>query len=267
MALSRTRYTLFLTVGLLILVSSILIDKLKYPDLHEISIAISVTIISVSLLDFLFHLAGGNPIQHQIKDLSTEIQRLSTTIDVIENARRIGVNEMHDCTGNYGGKLQWFKIMQDAKASMDLMGRSLYEWIRAPEFNEIILKKINNDNIKFRWLIMSPNNRHLEQLEEDGELIGESIEKKIIPVCSRLKIIRDQLSMDKKNLLEIRTFSHVPLYCSLLRVDDRYFVTPYLHSVASRNSPLLVLQGPTSPWAITYSREFEQLWASAEPLG
>lgn len=140
------------------------------------------------------------------------------------------------------------------------MGRSLYEWIRSPDFNKIIEEKIIRDGVHFRWLIMDISNEHLPRLEEDGHKIGGLLMPKIKEVDEKLHLLRTHLPDDKKHLFEIKTFTHVPLYCSVLRIDDRYFVTPYLQSIESRNSPLLILEGRSSTWAQIYHTEFDVIW-------
>ena len=272
-----TRNALFTAIGISLLLVAYVVDAQGYQMGHAVLFNLGIVTVSVALLDLLWRLAGGNPvhghiaklstqIQRQIGDLCNQIERLTRTLDVIENAKTIGLEAVHDCAGNYGAKQEWFRIMEEAHASMDLMGRTLYEWIRAPDLEEIVIRKIENEGILFRWLLMDPENDHLSWLEEDGGTIGETLSKKIIPVCERLKAIRAKLGQDNKELLDVRVFRRFPLYCSVLRVDDRYFVTPYLQSVASRNSPLICIHGTRSPWAISYAREFEYIWNDSTKL-
>ena len=225
-----------------------------------------MVVVSVAILDLLWNVAGGNPVEEQIRALSEQVERLSHTVDVIENAKQVGLHSVTSCTGDFGGKSEWFELMESASGSMDLMGRTLHEWIRAPELDEILNRKICSDNVSFRWLLMSPRNPHLTQLEEAGELIGESLGRKLDLVAKRLTEIRAGLPEDRRNQLQVRLFSDVPLYCSTLRIDDHFVVTPYLQSVASRNSPMIRLQGGTTAWARSYNREFEMVWDAADDL-
>lgn len=259
---TRTSNALFAAIGVVLLLTAQLV-KPAYPDAKEILFNVGIVATSVSILDLLWRLAGGNPVEKQIESLSVQVERLSRSVDVIENAKRIGLLSMHDCAGNYGGKAQWLELIASSNQSIDLMGRTLYEWIRAPELDDMIIKKIMNDGVAFRWLLMSSNNQHLPQLEEDGEKIGEAIAKKIAPVCNRLYSIKIKLPIEKQSLLQVRVFDRVPLYCSTIRIDDRYLIIPYLQSVASRNSPLFTLQGQNTPWAIAYDREFNMVWGTA----
>lgn len=262
---TRTRNALFAAIGIALLLAAVLM-KDRFPDAREILFNVGIVALSVSLLDLLWRLAGGNPVEVQIALLSDQVTRLSRSIDIIERARKVGLTEMYDCTGNFGGKGEWFKLLASANNSMDLMGRTLHEWIRAPELDDIVISKIQLEGVRFRWLLMSKGNRHLKQLEEDGEQIGEVITKKIDLVCRRLTDIRSRLPAEKRDHLKIRLFERMPLYCSVLRVDDRYLVTPYLQNAASRNAPLLTISGRNTPWAIAYDREFEVVWSSAADL-
>lgn len=207
--------------------------------------------------------ADAVPNHDVLQQLVEKNERIEALQRLTASAQHVGLVATYDCTGNYGNKSQWLEFLNETRESMDLMGRTLYEWIRAPEFEESLITKIERDGVTFRWLMMSKSNRHLEELEEDGEGIGEVIAKKIDPVCRRLAAIRARLPPDKRGLLQIRQFERVPLYCSILRADDTYLITPYLQSAASRNSPLLALRGNSSAWVAAYSREFEMVWAAA----
>jgi hypothetical protein len=267
---ARVRHALIMAIGVALLCVALLVDRANFPDRHEILLVIGVTIISVSVVEGIFQLAGGNPVENRIGDLfgklSQEVEHLAATVDVIENARRLGIKEMHDRTGNYGLKAKWLEVIRMPRNSMDLMGRTLHNWTIAQEVEQIILDKIVAEGVTFRWLVMSRDNKYLPQLEEADQNIGESVKAKIDVTVRVLQDIRGKLPPDKQDKLKIRTFSHVPSYCSILRVDDIFLVTPYLQSAASRDSPLFIFEGPSSPWAATYSREFQGLWDSASPV-
>jgi len=263
----RTRLAVFILLGASIFLLAIYVyTGNTSKDAHDILIAFGVAITSVALLDAVFHLAGGNPIEQQIGDLSAEIERLSSNIDVIEKATKLGILEVHDCTANFGGKAEWLKVMKATNLSMDLMGRTLYEWVRAPELYNIVIDKIVRDNVSFRWLFMDEDNIYINHLEEDGRPIGETIKNKIRPVADRLRSIRERVPTALQGKFEVRTFKNHPLYCSVLRIDEKYLITPYMHSVASRNSPLLVIEGRSTPWGIAYEHEFDLVWAASDPL-
>lgn len=258
------RNALFAAIGVGLLAISSWIDAQVHPMAQSVLFNLGIVTVSVTLLDVLWRLAGGDPLQARFAELSEQVDRLSRTVDVMEGAKRIGLCRVHDCAGNYGAKQEWLKLMENATRSMDLMGRTLHEWIRAPELDQLLRDKVERDGVTFRWLLMSPDNEHRSQLEEDGEKIGESLSKKIDQVCQRLTAIRSSIAADKQGRLQVKLFTRVPLYCSLLRVDDQYLVTPYLQSVGSRNSPLICIQGDESPWAITYAREFDAIWNTAD---
>lgn len=207
--------------------------------------------------------------EHDIfQQLIEKSEKIEVLERVIMNAQRVGLAAAYDCAGNFGNKSQWLELLGEARESMDLMGRTLYEWIRTPEFEDLMVSKIERDGVLFRWLMMSKTNRHLCDLEEDGDRIGEMISKKIDPVFRRLVAILKRLPAERRSLLQVREFDRVPLYCSILRVDDKYLITNYLQSAASRNSPLLMLRDSKSPWATAYSREFEMVWELASiPVG
>jgi uncharacterized protein (UPF0128 family) len=183
--------------------------------------------------------------------------------ELLEHAKSVGVTAMYDEMANFGGTDQWNNLMASAKREMDLMGRTLHGWLGQGKFNDILFNKIDQDDVRFRWLIMSPENQHLDQLEEDGKNIGETIKIKIDPVFEVLRAVRKRLPEDKKEHLQVRKFHRVPLYFSSIRVDDKYLITSYLQSASSKRSPMIVLNGRSSHWARTYDGEFNMVWKSA----
>jgi hypothetical protein len=58
----------------------------------------------------------------------------------------------------------------------------------------------------------------------------------------------------------VRYFDHVPLYCSLITIDDSCFVNQYLFSASSDNSPFYCVRGIHAAWPKLYAHEFDTIW-------
>lgn len=205
-------------------------------------------------------LPSGNPVQELLevrRRLETSEAKLQ---DVVNGASSVGLIRAIGRQGDFGTESDWLKLLAGAVERVDLMGRTLYNWIESADLAELMRQKIQNEQIHFRWLIMSQNNSFLPVLEENRVNIGDTLRHKIEAVSNFLFSIRASLSENSRELLEIRFFKAVPLYFGYVRVDDSFYVTHYLCSANSGSSPILCLNNVGADWPRSYSREFDTIW-------
>lgn len=263
-----TGYVVFTLVGLTAIAWSAATDSTANPTIHDVLLNLGLVAIAVVVIEALWRLAGGNPAEDQVMDFRKEISRLSQHVDIIQKTRAVGLHSVYDCTASFG-KANWMKLIQESTATFDVMGRALSNWVRPHEIDDLIANKIVKDGVTFRWLIMSEENSFLRLLEEEGTSLNEKVRPKLSMVYQRLWEIRDHLekkSSESLDKLKVRVFSNVPLYCSLVRSDDLFLVTPYLSSADAQDCPLYCFRGERSPWAAATSTEFDQIWWNATDL-
>ncbi len=254
---------LFLTVGVALVAASILMDQVKYGHVAAIALNLGLVSIAVVVVERLWRASGGHPIERQVSSLAGQVTRLSETIDIVDQSMSVGLKNVYDCQANFGTLADWERLMRESEGRVDLMGRTLFGWTRSPDLEKLIRRKIENDHVRFRWLIMSRTNRYLPLLTEETINIGSILEKKIQEVETRLSKIREDLPENLKELLQVRQFDHVPLYCAITRVDDSCYTTPYLFGASADASPLLRLKGVHTPWFQRYMKEFEIVWGDS----
>lgn len=275
-------------LGILLLALGSSLYNAESPKLSLIILGLATPLLAVVIIEVIWKFVGGDPkeiqltklsefvtdidtqsakIDERIIGLSHSVQNLEDTVDVVEKSRVVGLSEVYDCAGNFGGQGEWLNLLDGANQSVDMMGRTLAGWLSADaNFDKLVQRKITDDNVCFRWLIMCEKNRYLDLLEEDGIRLDEQIKHRIPVMSDKLRRIKDELPEDRKDNLLIKKFQKVPLYCSTLRIDDRYLITPYLHSTGSSTCPLIGFSGDKSPWAKIFDREFEEIWRSADEL-
>ena len=95
-----TRNILFLTVGIALVIASVLFQAKNHLALQTIALNLGLVTIAVVLVELLWQLCGGTPVENQVSDLSKQIGRLSKAVDVIENSKRIGLEAVYDRLGN-----------------------------------------------------------------------------------------------------------------------------------------------------------------------
>ena len=147
------------------------------------------------------------------------------------------------------------------------MGRTLFEWFKVESFENLVFNKIKDDNVHFKWLIMSPESPFLPIIEKNDETsLGN---QKLPIVIQKLTSIRKKLFeklQNKLNKLEVRTFSHVPLSCSILVIDDKLYVMEYLEHMTSDECPLYCIVGENSAWSSSHQKSFQEIWEKSQDL-
>ena len=257
---------IFLAVGIALVAVSALINQTYYQMWSSIALNLGLVAIAVVLVEHLWRISGGRPLEHQVSSLSDQVTRLEQTVDIVDAGRRVGLDHVYDRLTNFGTQADWELLLQKAESRVDLMGRTLFGWTHSVDLEELIQKKIVTESVKFRWLIMSPKNSHLSWLAKEVINDGRLLETKLSEVHRRLRRLRENLPEEFRHNLQVREFCEVPLYCAVTRVDERCLVTPYLHTVPSDGSPLLSLRDSNLPWMRRYIDEFERIWEISDDV-
>jgi hypothetical protein len=254
------RNTVFVSVGSALVIASVLLRAYGHSSTEAVALNLGLVSIAVVVIDQLWRLCGGSPIENQILMLSNQVQRLAKAVDVIESSKAVGLEAVFDRLGNYGNQSDWIDLINNAVDSVDFMGRTMFGWTRSDDFADMILTKIQRDGLSIRWLIMHEENKYLALLTEEHINIGSILSGKLSIVYETLWSIHNRLDDSIKNRFQVRLFSHVPLYCALLRIDDRHYVTQYLFSASSDNSPFYCVKGSDGAWPKLFSKEFSTVW-------
>ncbi|MEW8300241.1 MAG: hypothetical protein AB2712_15500 [Candidatus Thiodiazotropha sp.] len=263
MSTKLSQAIVFVSVGVALIVISSLLSSAGHTDISAILLNLGLVSVAVILVEYLWGTSGGNPIERQISTLSSEVTRLSETVDIVDSSKRVGLDDIYDCQANFGTQAEWEDVIRNAEDRVDIMGRTLFGWTRSTEFCQLIKRKVLNDGVEFRWLIMSENNKYLPLLTEEDINIGSILGEKLKEVKRRIKKAYDELPENKKHLIQVREFEDVPLYCAITRVDELFYVSPYLYSASSDGSPMLKVRGARSPWGQRYIKEFETIWENS----
>jgi hypothetical protein len=261
----RLRKSIFVLVGVSLIIASIAFRQYELTFFQTASLELGIVFLAVMLVDQLWQWCGGKPVEHQVSILSEQIGRLSKAVDVIEGSRHIGLEAVYDRLGNFGTQASWLRLVEGARGHVDLMGRTMFGWTNSEKLVELIVDKIVRDDVTFRWLVMHKDNKYLPLLVEEDKNIGSMLSGKLEHVYQTLRNIRAELPPDRKRNLQVKLYRHVPLYCSILRIDDRYYVNQYLFSASSENSPLFCVEDG-GVWSTTYSQEFATIWKTSEGL-
>jgi hypothetical protein len=208
----------------------------------------------------------GNPVQ----ELLEARRRLELTearlTEVVEGSSAVGLSRAVARQSDFGTDSDWLSLLASAVERVDLMGRTLYNWTQSDETASLIRRKIVDENVRFRWLVMSPLNKFLPVLEENRVNIGDDLRLKLQAVDRFLSALIASLPESSRESLKVRFFTAVPLYFGYVRIDNRFHVTHYLCSASSFSSPMICLSDVGAIWSRAYAREFETVWQLSTDL-
>jgi hypothetical protein len=256
----------FVLVGLLFVVSSVLFRMKQEPIGEAIALNLGLATLAIVLVDIVWHVSGGNPLDSRIHELDQKIGDLSRSIEVLDHAASVGLSTVYGRQGDFGTQTRWEDLIRGAHGSVDIMGRTASGWLNSASVSDLIISKVRRDKVQFRWLVMSRDNHYLPYLMEDGIVIAAKLIGKIDATEKFLCDIRGQLNSDELSLFQAKAFESVPLYCGIVRSDSHWHVTQYLSSRPSTDSPFTCLSGTDGAWVAAYRQEFDSIWKSAKDL-
>jgi len=258
--------TIFILTGGGLVVLSVVLETKLYKVASAAALNLGLATLAVVLIDTVWRVVGGNPFDSRIDALDDQIRELGATLRLVEGARRVGLENLWVRQGDFGTQSDWEGLIRGARHNVDVMARSAFGWTKSRVLKNIVTDCIHRDRVAFRWLIMSRTNRHLALLAEEDGATSSLLDGKLVAMERLLREIRSTLSAEDRKLFQIRTFEHVPLYFSSIRIDDIWLTTHYLFSRSSDECPLTSLRGEDSAWTSMYAEEFEFIWKSATEL-
>ena len=279
----KQKISIFAVIGVLFIVVSSFLANRGVDWLQSLLFNLGIVAIATLLIDFMWEISGGAPWQNEVGELgtqvdrlqksidakvealATQVDRLGKSIDVIDAINEVGLMDVTDRMGNFGTQHDWVQLISNANDSVDLMGRTLHGWASYDGFYDLFARKIR-DGVSFRWLIMSPENEFQGMLTEEGAEIDPVLRQKRDVMLKLLTRLFKELPAEIRPRLQIRLFKHVPLYSSVLRVDDTTYWCPYLCSNQAQNCPLLTLHGKSKGWSKILEHEFQSVWNFSQLL-
>lgn len=261
-----TAAIIFVLIGVALIIGSVLMQTRKYDVGAAIALNLGLATLALVMIDAVWRVVGGNPLDARIAALDKQVSELASTIRFIEGARRVGLENIWIRQGDFGTQSDWEDLIRGAHHNVDVMARSAFGWTKSRLLKSIVLDRIHRGGVSFRWLLMSRSNRHLALLAEEDGHTSTLLDGKLEAMERLLLDIRRSLPASDRHLFQIKTFEHVPLYFSCVRVDDRWLTTHYLFSRSSDECPLTSLRGADSSWPSMYAEEFNFIWKSARDV-
>jgi hypothetical protein len=258
------RFILFLLLGTGLLVAAYYTtpaDKHReFPSNALISAAF--ILLAVTLLNFVYWLAGGEPIAAQLERLAVE---LIGSFAVLKDTEETGLQRILGTSRDFERKGDnWMGRLISARRNVDLMGYSLLVWSTGRDFQSELIALLNR-GVNVRVLIMDPSNPHFAALVNHYQIPAvkdiEAVKGEVTRAIAVFDAVADAAPTgNRTGKFEFRRICTGLVVCQICRIDDWLAAIPYLYSVVAAESPLLQIRGAGTDLFRWYTREFESLW-------
>jgi len=269
-------YILFGSIGSICILISIIFFLVNTSILPELFLNLGVSIIAVVIVEFVWRRSGGDPITKAITALWRAIRQLeeleSSGITSVKVQRRQLEQPKH---------ISLLCRLLETATRIDMMRLTLGAEISK---NNKVVKSIENaisSNLsKVRIITLDPNTEppnpslillqriREEELCSEARGANERIRGALRQTWSQLWDIKNKFRNDseRNKCLELRCTHKVTIYMSIVRVDERMWVSPYLSSSRGGDSPVYEINGSQTLLFELFQKEFDHMWKQSIPV-
>lgn len=247
---------IMLAIGILLLVICFLIR-----DVNEVTVKkfiynslfnITFIIITVVLVNYIWNLLGGEPVEKLLT-------KLNESVTLLKDSRDSGLTRLISTSGDYGSHKNWMDKLTSAKKQGDLMGYTLHIWTRGEQF-ENKLEELVKNGVCIRIMIMSINNQTFNSIINTNQISSLNVDAVKVEVEIVNKLITKLANKIKDKgyagSIEIKTIENGIILSQICCVDSNMTVIPYMYSVNTSESPLLEIRDNESKLFKKYQMEF-----------
>jgi len=212
-------------------------------------------IITIVIVNGLWFILGGDPVENSIQDLTDSAHLLSDGVST-------GMQRHFLSNANFLQSYIWSELLQGAKKHVDMMGYSLHAWTKNREIKRILVELAKRD-VQIRIMVMDAKNPYFNAGLNFG--LNSFTEQYMIDevnFCSEFfSGICVELSDDKQKNVQMVKIVNGFVESQIIRIDNMMYITPYLYSLNTDDSPLFVLKsGDRKDAFAKYNMEFNMLW-------
>ena len=251
-------YWIFTIIGILVLVIAFFIRPTQSSNQEfafSIFFNLGVIILTVVIVNFLWSMVGGEPMEKMLEDITKTFKLVSDGYNDGMRRAILSSNKFN----TYGG---WAELLKKADKKVDMMGYSLHNWCKSEKFEEI-LSELESKGVEIRIMIMDPENPAFDAgLNYEG-VSGVTRESMVQETVTCEKCVKEARTMCKEG--KTSTIQYVKIKKGLtesqiIRIDNYVYVIPYLYSMHTSDSPLFVYEAQDGGFFYKYVKEFEGLW-------
>jgi len=268
-------YGLFILVAIILLLVSWILFIFEKEPWAGMTLNVGASVLVVVIVEFLWRkITGGDPITRAIASLYSAITELgemrSAGITSIKNKRRDLENSEYAAL--------WCRLLENAK-EVDLMAFTLSSQFGGKKDIMTALEDAISLNLcQVKVLTFHP---YSDTTTPDSVASRRIDEENLIPEAGgararfmgsleqtrrQFEAVRDKFSTDlrRQECLKIAETQQITMYMSIIRIDERMWVSPYLSSVKGGDSPVFEITGTQTPLFNLFNKEFEHMWKHAK---
>ncbi len=273
----RIRLLFFVVLGASAILGSLLTGNSYWQDMLS---NFAVTFIAVGLIDFIWDLLGGEPMEEKMNssfvEINNKIDSLNQTMGVVADLTnyQIGIERI------WSTRREWERDAKDGLAiwkkrvchadQVDIVSNTFYtRWANDEDFWRDLIDTLNRGT-RVRLLIYNPVSELLQlrsENEDDTRVDGLSqMKMEIYSTLEKIKKNRKKLNGDAERNFEVRLNSKLYQLAQIIRADRQILVALYLSKTGGSPSPTFQVAGPDSAYFKTYSQQFNILWENGEEM-
>jgi len=252
-------YIIITIIGLLVFVVAFFLGPEEATFsvfLYNALCNIGLVILTIVIINILWVLLGGEPIEKLILKLVSMFELLS---DGFNN----GIYRFFESSSKFATPNEWIEILKNTKRYVDLQGYSLHVWTKGNEFSKVLID-LAKKGVKIRIMIMDYENPFFcsgLNFEQIKSISYESMKGEVDNCSKYMEAIKVKL----KRSGGIKNFEFIKcekglIECQICRMDDVQHITPYLYSVNASDSPMFIVKGTGGSVFQKYEDEFNSLW-------
>lgn len=251
-------YAIVLIIAILILIISFFIrpEEITIRNfLYNAIFNIGFIIITIVVVNGLWYVLGGAPLENTIHDLMDSAYLLSDRVST-------GIQRHFLSNADFSQSYIWADLLQNAKKNVNMMGYSLHAWTKNNDVKNILLELAKRD-VKIRIMVMDEKNKYFNAgLNYELNSFTKQYMIDEVKFCLEFYTsICDNLPIEKKDNIQLVKITNGFVESQIIRIDNIMYVTPYLYSLNTDASPILVLKnGDRNDAFAKYNNEFNMLW-------
>lgn len=226
----------------------------------ELAKDIGVVVFGLALVDMLWSVFGGDPLQQDLTKLLRSMRLIDQSqkcglIDVAKNPEELDMTDPVDA-------------IKEAKRSIDMCGFTLHALYSKGRLKENLESALRN-KVKVRICISSPTNDDVlknctTHASKAMPTQSQTVLDHVLGLKAELLAQNEKLVAERLSIYELR---HGYMSASIMRRDGLMLVVPYLRNTFTLDSPaFLLVDSGTSPLFDSYQKEFDYILTTATEL-
>ena len=182
-----------------------------------------------------------------------------------DSAERIGLTDILSSCRDFGSDKEWAAELKNAKEIIEILGYSMHIALNNEYFIAELRELMEKPKFKVRVLLVNPTSSIVKLRAYGLGIDSGRLAKRIYDSQQELSKTINPKSI-VVNQREIRTFYDMIVPYSMIRVDNKMLIMPYMSSTGKENSPILIVEGQDKALFKKFMTDFSHIWEKSQPL-